>query len=135
MPAMSLGLSMKMRITPALLHLTRLLSLPVMSLHQAVRQELGENPALEDPATLAVTISREALDIIAGRASATEGVLVAAQEAITIEIVARRNCKAASPDKVENIPVPAPGKPASMVITSSTAYVSTPGNGVVTFAP
>lgn len=48
MPAMSLGLSMKMRITPGLLHLTRLLSLPIMSLNEAVRQELGENPALEE---------------------------------------------------------------------------------------
>jgi RNA polymerase sigma-54 factor len=48
MPAMSLGVSMKMRVTPGLLHLTRLLSLPSMSLHQAIRQELDANPALEE---------------------------------------------------------------------------------------
>ncbi|HEX6289284.1 MAG TPA: hypothetical protein VFZ66_08845, partial [Herpetosiphonaceae bacterium] len=36
------------RLTPALLHLTRLLTLPTLSLQQAIQQELIENPALED---------------------------------------------------------------------------------------
>jgi RNA polymerase sigma-54 factor len=45
---MSMTARMGMQITPALLNLTRLLALPSMSLHQAVQQELMENPALEE---------------------------------------------------------------------------------------
>jgi RNA polymerase sigma-54 factor len=39
---------MGMRVTPALLNLAQLLALPSMDLHQLVRQELDENPALEE---------------------------------------------------------------------------------------
>jgi RNA polymerase sigma-54 factor len=39
---------MGMRVTPALLNLAQILALPSMDLHQLVRQELGENPALEE---------------------------------------------------------------------------------------
>jgi RNA polymerase sigma-54 factor len=39
---------MGMRVTPALLNLAQLLTLPSMDLHQLVRQELSENPALEE---------------------------------------------------------------------------------------
>src|SRR5687767_10797450 len=43
---MALTMRMQTRLTPALLNLTRLLTLPTMSLQQAVQQELIENPAL-----------------------------------------------------------------------------------------
>lgn len=39
---------MGMRVTPALLNLAHLLTLPSMALHQMVQQELTENPALEE---------------------------------------------------------------------------------------
>lgn len=45
---MSMTPEMGMRVTPALLNLAHLLSLPTMALEQAVRQELAENPALEE---------------------------------------------------------------------------------------
>lgn len=46
--SMSMLPMQEMRITPALLNLTQLLTLTSMDLHQAVRQELAENPALEE---------------------------------------------------------------------------------------
>lgn len=48
--SMSAGMSqdMDMRVTPALLNLAHLLTLPTMALHQMVEQELTENPALEE---------------------------------------------------------------------------------------
>ena len=45
---MSFGPGMETRVTPALLNLVNLLSLPSMSLHELVQQELIENPALEE---------------------------------------------------------------------------------------
>ncbi|MBX0328746.1 hypothetical protein K2Z83_13780 [Oscillochloris sp. ZM17-4] len=45
---MSMSPEMGQRVTPALLNLAHLLSLPSMALEQAVRQELEENPALEE---------------------------------------------------------------------------------------
>lgn len=45
---MSMTPEMGMRVTPALLNLAHLLTLPSMVLHQAVQQELMENPALEE---------------------------------------------------------------------------------------
>ncbi|NJM06435.1 RNA polymerase factor sigma-54 [Candidatus Gracilibacteria bacterium] len=45
---MSMVPQMGMRVTPALLNLTRLLTLPTLALQQAVEQELNENPALEE---------------------------------------------------------------------------------------
>jgi RNA polymerase sigma-54 factor len=45
---MSMTPEMGQRVTPALLNLAHLLSLPSMALEQAVRQELEENPALEE---------------------------------------------------------------------------------------
>lgn len=45
---MSMAPEMGMRVTPALLNLAHLLTLPSMVLHQAVQQELAENPALEE---------------------------------------------------------------------------------------
>lgn len=45
---MSMSPDMSMRVTPALLNLAHLLTLPTMALHQAVQQELNENPALEE---------------------------------------------------------------------------------------
>ncbi len=45
---MSMSPEISQRVTPALLNLAHLLSLPSMDLEQAVRQELEENPALEE---------------------------------------------------------------------------------------
>ncbi len=45
---MSMTPDMSMRVTPALLNLAHLLTLPTMALHQAIQQELAENPALEE---------------------------------------------------------------------------------------
>lgn len=45
---MSMSPEMSMRVTPALLNLAHLLTLPSMALHQMVQQELTENPALEE---------------------------------------------------------------------------------------
>lgn len=45
---MSMSPEMNMRVTPALLNLAHLLTLPSMALHQMVQQELAENPALEE---------------------------------------------------------------------------------------
>jgi RNA polymerase sigma-54 factor len=45
---LSLTPEMGMRVTPALLNLAHLLTLPTMELHQAVQHELTENPALEE---------------------------------------------------------------------------------------
>lgn len=45
---MSFGPGMETRVTPALLNLVNLLSLPSISLHELVQQELVENPALEE---------------------------------------------------------------------------------------
>ncbi len=45
---MSMTPEMGMRVTPALLNLAHLLTLPTMELHQAVQHELTENPALEE---------------------------------------------------------------------------------------
>lgn len=45
---MSMTPEMGMRVTPALLNLAHLLTLPTMELQQAVQQELNENPALEE---------------------------------------------------------------------------------------
>jgi RNA polymerase sigma-54 factor len=39
---------LEMRVTPALLTLTQMLALPALELQQLVRQELSENPALEE---------------------------------------------------------------------------------------
>lgn len=45
---MSMSPEMRMRVTPALINLTQLLTLPTMDLQQLVQQELAENPALEE---------------------------------------------------------------------------------------
>lgn len=45
---MSMTPQMEMQANPALLNLAHLLALPAMSLHQAVQQELAENPSLEE---------------------------------------------------------------------------------------
>ncbi len=45
---MSMTPEMGMRVTPALLNLAQLLSLPTMALHQLVQQEITSNPALEE---------------------------------------------------------------------------------------
>jgi RNA polymerase sigma-54 factor len=47
---MGMGMSqeMGMRVTPALLNLAHLLTLPALNLSQVVQQELAENPALEE---------------------------------------------------------------------------------------
>lgn len=45
---MSMLPEMGMRVTPALLNLAQMLTLPSMELHQLVEQELAENPALEE---------------------------------------------------------------------------------------
>jgi len=45
---MSMAPEMGMRVTPALLNLAHLLTLPTLELHQAVQLELAENPALEE---------------------------------------------------------------------------------------
>lgn len=45
---MSLTPQMGMQVTPALLNLTHLLTLPIMELQQMMEQELNENPALEE---------------------------------------------------------------------------------------
>lgn len=45
---MSMTPEMSMRVTPALLNLAHLLTLPSLALHQMVQQELVENPALEE---------------------------------------------------------------------------------------
>lgn len=48
---MSMMPEMGMRVTPALLNLAQLLSLPSMDLQQLVQQELDENPALDEVET------------------------------------------------------------------------------------
>src|SRR4051812_1051883 len=48
MPKISLSSRLTMRATPALLNLARMLALPALGLHQAVREELDANPALEE---------------------------------------------------------------------------------------
>jgi len=48
---MSMMPEMGMRVTPALLNLAQLLSLPSMDLQQLVQQELSENPALDEVET------------------------------------------------------------------------------------
>jgi RNA polymerase sigma-54 factor len=45
---MMMSPGMEMRVTPALLNLAHMLTLPSMSLHHLVQQELSENPALEE---------------------------------------------------------------------------------------
>jgi RNA polymerase sigma-54 factor len=45
---MSMQPEMGARVTPALLNLAQMLTLPIMELHQLVEQELAENPALEE---------------------------------------------------------------------------------------
>lgn len=45
---MSMSPEMGMRVTPALLNLAHMLTLPTMDLHHLVQQELTENPALEE---------------------------------------------------------------------------------------
>jgi RNA polymerase sigma-54 factor len=45
---MSMAPEMGMRVTPALLNLAHLLTMPSLELQQAVQQELSENPALEE---------------------------------------------------------------------------------------
>lgn len=45
---MSMSAEMEMRVTPALLNLAHMLTLPSMALHHLVQQELGDNPALEE---------------------------------------------------------------------------------------
>jgi RNA polymerase sigma-54 factor len=48
---MSMAPEMGMRVTPALLNLAQLLSLPSMDLQQLVQQELADNPALDEVET------------------------------------------------------------------------------------
>jgi RNA polymerase sigma-54 factor len=48
---MSMMPEMGMRVTPALLNLAQLLSLPTMDLQQLVQQELADNPALDEVET------------------------------------------------------------------------------------
>ncbi|MEI7768637.1 MAG: hypothetical protein WCI67_01550 [Chloroflexales bacterium] len=45
---MSMQPEMGARVTPALLNLAQMLTLPILELHQLVEQELAENPALEE---------------------------------------------------------------------------------------
>jgi RNA polymerase sigma-54 factor len=45
---MSMSAEMEMRVTPALLNLAHMLTLPSIALHHLVQQELGDNPALEE---------------------------------------------------------------------------------------
>lgn len=45
---MTMSQEMGMRVTPALLNLAHMLTLPSMDLHHLVQQELNENPALEE---------------------------------------------------------------------------------------
>jgi RNA polymerase sigma-54 factor len=57
---MGMGMSpeMGMRVTPALLNLAHLLTLPAMNLSQVVQQELAENPALEEIEHVGSTCAR-----------------------------------------------------------------------------
>jgi RNA polymerase sigma-54 factor len=57
---------MGMRVTPALLNLAQLLSLPSMDLHQLVRQELSENPALEEVESVSEPCARCGTPLIEG---------------------------------------------------------------------
>ncbi len=63
---MSMSPEMSMRVTPALLNLARLLTLPGMALHQVVQQELSENPALEEVETYEAPCTRCGGPIIEG---------------------------------------------------------------------
>ncbi|NTU85441.1 MAG: hypothetical protein HGA45_39825 [Chloroflexales bacterium] len=45
---MSMQPEMGMRVTPALLNLAQMLTLPILELHQLIEQELADNPALEE---------------------------------------------------------------------------------------
>lgn len=55
---MSMMPDMGMRVTPALLNLAQLLSLPSLDLQQIVQQELAENPALEEVETYEASCAR-----------------------------------------------------------------------------
>ncbi len=57
---MGMGMSpeMGMRVTPALLNLAHLLTLPALNLSQVVQQELAENPALEEIEHVSSTCAR-----------------------------------------------------------------------------
>lgn len=63
---MSMSPDMSQRVTPALLNLAHLLSLPSMDLQQAVRHELEENPALEEVETEEATCPRCGRPLIEG---------------------------------------------------------------------
>jgi RNA polymerase sigma-54 factor len=55
---MSMMPEMGMRVTPALLNLAQLLSLPSLDLNQLVQQELAENPALDEVETYEASCAR-----------------------------------------------------------------------------
>ncbi len=63
---MSMMPEMGMRVTPALLNLAQLLSLPSMDLQQLVQQELSENPALDEVETYEQACARCGSMIIEG---------------------------------------------------------------------
>lgn len=55
---LSMAPDMRMRVTPALLNLTQLLTLPSLDLQQLVQHELSENPALDEIETFEQTCTR-----------------------------------------------------------------------------
>lgn len=55
---MGMSQEMGMRVTPALLNLAHLLTLPALNLSQVVQQELSENPALEEIEHVSSTCAR-----------------------------------------------------------------------------
>jgi hypothetical protein len=75
--------------------------------------EMTEQPAVERPALVHVTVSREALDRALGPTSALAEGAVREDEALTVQVVPRRNCRIVGPDRTL-IDTPAMGEAAEV---------------------